>query len=454
MSERIMSESFGGGIWADHTTIHPVGLLLVLICGFALLIIPRRQAIWPILIMACFVATAQRVVIFTLDFNMLRLMVLFGFIRLFLRKELSFQWLPLDKVLIALAVAKTLIHTVQTGSASTLVFELGESFDTIGLYFLFRCLIRTWKDVEQVAMAFIFISIPLAVFFLNEHLTRENLFSAFGGVPEYTMMRQGRLRCQGAFPHPIIAGAFWAAVMPLMAATLWGGLTKGIWVLLGLVSASWIVIATASSTPVFAVLIGILGGAMFIFREHMKVIRWGILFTLIGLHMVMKAPVWHLIARVSAVGGSTAYFRFAIIDGAVNNVREWWLLGTPSTAHWFWGAQDITNQFVLMGVRGGMLTLILFVIGIALAFRGVGRIWRSEIDNNAHLALAWGFGAALLVHCANFIGVSYFGGQITMVWYLLLAMIASMEVATERKSALETSHDKNLMPVYGRINGV
>jgi len=456
MSERIMPENFGQGIWVDQTTIHPLGLLLVLICGFALQIIPRRQAIWPILIMACFVATAQRVVIFTLDFNMLRLMVLFGFMRLLIRKELelSFQMQPLDRVLIAFAFAKTLIHTAQTGSASTLVYELGSSFDTIGLYFLFRCLIRTWKDVEQVAMAFIFMSIPLAVFFLNEHLTGENLFSAFGGVPEYTKMRQGRLRCQGAFPHPIIAGCFWAAVMPLMAATFWSGLAKRIWVLLGLASASWIVIASASSTPVFAVLIGILGGAMFIFRHHMKEIRWGVLFVLIGLHMVMQAPVWHLISRVSAVGGSTAYFRYAMIDGAVNHVREWWLLGTKSTAHWFWGAQDVTNQFVLMAVRGGMLTLILFVIGIAFAFRSVGRIWRCETDNKAHLAMAWALGVALFVHCANFIGVSYFGGQITMVWYLLLAMITSMEVVTERKSTIESYREKDSMPVYGRINGV
>ncbi|MEN8215890.1 MAG: hypothetical protein ABFS56_05850 [Pseudomonadota bacterium] len=453
MSERLMPENFGHGMWVDQTTIHPLGLLLVLVCGFALQIIPRRHAIWPMVIMACFVAPAQRVVIFTLDFNMLRLMVLFGFMRLFIRKELdlSFQVQPLDRVLIALAIAKTLIHTTLTGSASTLVFELGSSFDTIGMYFMFRCLIRTWKDVEQAVMAFVFISLPVAAFFLNELLTERNFFSTFGGVPEYTKMRQGRLRCQGAFPHPIIAGCFWASLMPLFVASWWGNVAKRKWIWSGLVSASLIVIATASSTPVFAVLVGILGGAMFIFRDQMRQIRWWVFFVLVGLHMVMNAPVWHLISRVSAVGGSTAYFRYAIIDGAVNHVREWWLLGTHSTAHWFWGAQDVTNQFVLMAVRGGMLTLILFVISIALAFRSVGRIWRREAHNQAHLAMAWALGVALFVHCANFIGVSYFG-QITMVWYLLLAMITSMDVATER--ATESDRGKDWMPVYGRINGV
>ncbi|OAD21557.1 hypothetical protein THIOM_002670, partial [Candidatus Thiomargarita nelsonii] len=35
MSERLMPENFGQGIWVDQTTIHPLGLLLVLICGFA-----------------------------------------------------------------------------------------------------------------------------------------------------------------------------------------------------------------------------------------------------------------------------------------------------------------------------------------------------------------------------------------------------------------------------------
>ena len=42
--------------------------------------------------------------------------------------------------------------------------------------------------------------------------------AAMGGVPEITVVREGRLRCQGAFAHPILAGCFWAEQLPLIAA--------------------------------------------------------------------------------------------------------------------------------------------------------------------------------------------------------------------------------------------
>ena len=56
------------------------------------------------------------------------------------------------------------------------------------------------------------------MFFLIESQTGRNLFSAFGGVPVLTDMREGKLRCSGAFGNSILAGCFWASLMPLMVA--------------------------------------------------------------------------------------------------------------------------------------------------------------------------------------------------------------------------------------------
>ena len=39
-----------------------------------------------------------------------------------------------------------------------------------------------------------------------EHLTGRNVFSVFGGVPEFTVIREGKLRAQAAFAHAIVAG--------------------------------------------------------------------------------------------------------------------------------------------------------------------------------------------------------------------------------------------------------
>jgi len=102
-----------------------------------------------------------------------------------------------------------------------------------------------------------------------------------------------------------------------------------------------------------------------------------------------------------------------------------WLLGTKSTAHWGFGLFDVTNQYVLEGVRGGLLTLVLFVAIVVTAYAYAGRLVRVAEGSRARLAQAWAVGTTLFVHCTIFIAVSYFG-QIIMLWYLLLAAIAGL----------------------------
>ncbi len=427
-----MPENLGGLGWKDVTNIHPIGLAAVLILGLVMLFISRRWAILPMLIIACFISSVQKIAIFGLDFNLLRTMVVFGGCRLFLKKEyLSVIWKPLDTAIVLWTLSSMLILTVQQGDFSTFINRLGFAFDVFGMYFLFRCLIQNWQDVDTVIFSALLISIPVAAAFLLENMTGRNIFSVFGGVDEITHIREGRLRCQGAFSHAILAGCFWASLMPLFAARWWKSAKDHIWAITGLFTSSLIIICCASSTPVLAILSGIIGSAMFFVRRQMRMVRWGVILSLVALHMVMKAPVWHLIARISAVGGSGGYHRYRLIDQAINRFDEWALLGTKSTAHWFWGAQDVCNQYVLEGVQGGFLTLCLFVTVIAIAFREVGFLWRSQTHNPYRLVFSWALGVGLFVHCMNFIGVSYFG-QIWILWYLLLAMIGSLSSQVNR----------------------
>jgi len=55
----------------------------------------------------------------------------------------------------------------------------------------------------------------------------------------------------------------------------------------------------------------------------------------------------------------------------------------------------------------------------------VGRAWRRNPRDPAHVATTWMLGAVLFVHCTTFIGLSYFG-QAKMLWQLSLAMIGSL----------------------------
>jgi hypothetical protein len=221
-----------------------------------------------------------------------------------------------------------------------------------------------------------------------------------------------------------------------------------------------VVVTCASSTPVGGVLAGVVAACLFPLRRRMAWVRWFAVLTIIGLHLVMKAPVWHLISRVSFAQGSTGWYRYKLIDDFIRHFDEWWLIGTSSRATWFGeGYWQITNQYVAEGVNGGLLTLTLFFILIAFAFYGVGRIWRraarrrfrllpldrqaphqprprpARPKSSAPLAMAWALGVSLFVHCVMFTGVTYFGQSI-LVWYLTLAFIGSLTPIRSRRGVL------------------
>lgn len=211
-----------------------------------------------------------------------------------------------------------------------------------------------------------------------------------------------------------------------------------------------IVIMCASATPVTAVALGLVAAAFFPLRKRMAIVRWGILASLVGMHLLMNAPVWHLISRITVVGGSTGWHRYYLIDQAINRVGEWGFIGTKSTSHWGWGLFDITNQYVLVGVKGGLLTLILYVAVIALSFRAVGRMLTHSAPDRYQTVLTWAIGASLFVHCMNFIAVSYFG-QIIVVWYMLLGIIGSLDAIPRRAFVRVSAPAKYQGIGFGRV---
>ena len=67
--------------------VEPVVLAIVVGMGMLCLFIPRRYAAIPFLVTSCYMTLGQVVVIAGSYFTMLRLMVLFGWIRLLVRKD-------------------------------------------------------------------------------------------------------------------------------------------------------------------------------------------------------------------------------------------------------------------------------------------------------------------------------------------------------------------------------
>lgn len=461
--------------WYNQTTLHPLGVFLLLLCAAATFLVPRRYALVPTLVLVCFVGSTQRIVIATLDFNFLRLMVLVGWTRVILRGEYAgWRWKRLDSVVLAWAICSTVVATMLHSNFESFITRLGLLYDAVGLYFLVRILVRGFCDLRTFAQWAAIISLPVAIAFLIEQSTGRNMFASFGGVAEITTIRDGRMRCRGPFLHPIIAGSFWAALMPLMAALWWYRGWNRFLALLGIAGAMVVVITCSSATPLGGVIAGVIAATLFPLRRWIACLRWGTVLGLLVLQLFMTNPIWHLLARVQLVSGSTGWYRYKLIDEFFRNINEWWLIGTETYSSWWeYGFDAVTNEYIFQGVEGGLLTLCIFLGIIGTAFWGVGKIWHLENQrrsrlmklwmprastryrrkyrqfrySSGRLAMAWALGVSLFVHCSVFMGVSNFG-QTIFVWYLTIACIGSLTpLAHKRRQVAKLSH-KRLMKRY------
>ena len=339
----------------------------------------------------------------------------------------------IDKALILYAVANALFFTLREGTSEAFINRLGFAYNALGLYFVFRFIVRTEEDIQRVFKTMALLVLPLAAMMILEKATGRNFYSYFGGVPEYTVLRDGRLRCQGPFRHAILAGTFGAVTIPLIAG-LWLSGRERVKTALATIAATFVVYASASGGPVLSFGAAWIALAAWKIRANMRAVRWGILSAVIGLHLVMKSSVWYLIGRASEIVGGTGWHRSELINQFLSRWDEWWLAGTSETAHWMpytlrlYEKADITNHFIAQGVNGGFVTLLLFIALVAYAFRRVGLVLREKGKEGAQPSMSfwiWGLGASLFTHVVSFFGVSYFD-QMVIYWYSLLAMIASL----------------------------
>jgi hypothetical protein len=424
-----------------------LGLILTL--GFALLVLcqPRCTAAVGIIAAVCFITEGQVLDVGVFHFTAIRIVLLAGFIRVVARGESSqIRFNRVDGMLVAYACTIGIISTLRVGTVEQLVFQVGNLYNIFLSYLIFRCLLRDERDFREVLRMSAFLIIPLALLMLRECLTNSNLFSVFGDVENSSMVRDGHVRSQGAFHSPITAGAFGMTFAMLYASSLFGGARTRL-TLVGLVASLVIMICAHSSGPFLGFALGLLALACWPLRRHTRTILWGIFAVLVGLHLIMKAPVWFLIARVSDLVGGGGYHRAYLIDQFVNRFASWWLAGTSDTHDWFPyqlvvnSQADITNVFVGAGLNGGLVGLILFVALLVRCFQRLGAAMKKSGGNKPPTKrMLWGIGSALVASIGVLFSVTYFD-QMQVIWYFLLAFIAGVE---SRKTQIPARYEEEL----------
>lgn len=415
--------AFGGG--TSGSLLHPVTVGALLIGAVLMFVLPRRYVIVPMLLGILLIPWPQNLYIAGSHFFVARLFVLFGWARvLFMMapaRRLSDGFNTVDKFFLIWALCRAVATTLQFMALGAVVNQAGALLDALGGYFVFRRLIRDDLDVELVVKVFAFAAAIMAVVMIREQMTGQNLFGLLGGIRTISDTRNGKIRAQGAFSISIIAGSFGAVSFPLFIWLWKRGKARSL-ALLGAVSSVLMTFASASSTPISALLAGVLAIFLWPIRRQMRLIRWGIVAGLVALQIVMKAPVWYVLSRIDFVGGSSGWERANLIDQFVRHTSDWLLIGTHNNANWGWDMWDAANQFVAEGEAGGLIVLICFIALIACCFRLVGKAGRAAQGDRSREWQFWLLGVAMFTQVMVYMGIDYFD-QSKYFWYLLLVIL-------------------------------
>lgn len=406
-------------------------LLAVVLVG--VLALSNRWAVLSMVVGILFLTQGANLDLGGFNFSAVRILSYAGFARICFRKEFSWRNLTkVDKTLIALYSFTTLVLLTRPEESPAL--RIAKFLDVVSAYLTFRSLIVGPDDWRWLLRTLPLLLIPYVAMLGVERIAKHNYFDLVGGNGTI-WLREGKVRCFGSFRHPSLLGSLGACFLPFFIAMAWDmrERARGI---LGIVLCLAIVGFSNSGGPMSVMAVVVAGWFLWPLRFNMKGFRWALVGFVAVMGLMMEAPIWYLLARVSSVTGGTGWHRSYLMDVAFQHFDQWCLMGMPlsETSQWFpyvieaTGGADITNQFIAFGLQGGIGAIALFIIWLTRSFSLVGRAQafvRSDIDLDGAERLLWGFGVALAAHISNWLGITYFD-QFIMLWLLQIAAMVSV----------------------------
>jgi hypothetical protein len=350
----------------------------------------------------------------------------------------KFTWSRLD-TLVALSMVLhvvTFFFTDIESLAATIENRGGYLMDTWFAYMAARFIVTDRAKLISVIKCISIVLVPLAILGVVESVTGWQPFAPlrrfspwFRGAAFVSQQRFGFARAIGPFSHAILFGGGFAMFLPLIwylrhQRNDWRPLA---YVLSGVAMLG--ALSSMSSGPWLMVMVVIFCLALERHRNWVKpLLAFGV-FSCIFIAIASNRPFYHVIASWANPLGGAGWHRAMLIDCAIRFFHEWWLVGygqqDPGWGPYLGMAHtDVTNEFILAGVKYGILGIIALCAVLVQAFRGIISTYKKMIDPVTK-SLCWAFGSLLFAVVITWMSVSFFG-QLASLFYCVLGVMGSL----------------------------
>ena len=348
----------------------------------------------------------------------------------------KFVWCRLDtwvSLCILVCVTVGLIY-FELPFSQRLINRGGFVMDTWCAYLACRFILINWTRLVTVIKSVSILLVPLAILGAVESVTGWRPFYVLWYLsPWYRetsalQIRWGLSRAVGPFGVPILFGINFGLFLPLIYYLrherkwhYWAYILFGISLIGGL--------SSMSSGPWVMVLVVIF--CLIMERNKRWVKTMVVLFLLLCVFTQLGSnrPFYHVVVSYANPLGGAGWHRARLIDVAIDHFHEWWLTGygdqDPGWAHYFgMDHTDVTNEFILMGVRYGIWGMIGLIAVLVVAFRLVISTYR-KVKVPELKSFCWSCGTILFAVIITWMSVSFFG-QLSTLFYCVLGMIGSL----------------------------
>jgi hypothetical protein len=384
----------------------------------------------------------------TIDFTVRRIVIVAIFAKLFLQTDLPdrFKLIWLDKLVILYFLTEILVGVTTTQFLLAFIENRGGAiFDTVLPYFAVRMIIKNKQQYLTLLKGVLIISAPLAIMGLYECLTGSNPVGFLGKYYAWgwkwggakgpqTIARAGLYRATVTFEEPIMYGLFFAMLGPICAGLFRQTRKNKLGYAIGSGLMAVGVISSLSAGPWLGALLAVLFIALYSYRRYWRIV---LLLAILMCGMVEIIGSRHFYEEIDRFGFSkrTASYRVRLLEVA--------LLEGGMSGHWVtghgWGVDpgwtvmvypawdlpsDITNHYLAIMCRYGLVGLVPFLIANIAAFKKLVDSYKSGMCNSDKW-LVWCLSAGLFGLVGALMSAGLEGPPVT-IYYMVLAFCGVM----------------------------